>query len=477
MLRFGWGVTGNQNIPTGRTGDGFGGDRGDTFYDISGTGSSVKTGYKRTSIGNLDLKWEEQHSVNVGLDLEFLQCRATISTDIYNRKTNNLLFDPRLPATAGTAAPPIVNIGEMENKGIDFSMGYRGQFGGGTLWSVTLNGSHYKNKIVKIDGVSTFFQGPISIREQNPVINELGQPIGSFYGLVAEGYYLDSADAAPYFSSGARPGRIKFKDVNNDGLITAADRDIIGSPHPDFQAGLDLSLRKGQWEFSATLFGTWGNQIFNSQKYWYVFRYFDTNVASDLLANSVVLNAQNQVTNPGAKYPRIDGSDVFSRQFSSYWVEDGSYVRLRTLQVGYNLPPALIRWIPAARVYLQAENLFTITGYSGLDPSLPAASVFRDAAQQLDIRDQFRGVGGAVAGGGGRHRGSADPHRHDGRSEVAKRVVSRAADHAEAWPGLPDCVSTDRAHRDDRLRSNPFDGGRRSSRSRSGRRCPCLRGA
>jgi hypothetical protein len=106
----------------------------------------------------------------------------------------------------------------------------------------------------------------------------------------------------------------------------------------------------------------------------------------------VVLNAQNQVTNPGAKYPRIDGSDVFSRQFSSYWVEDGSYVRLRTLQIGYNLPPALIKWIPAARVYLQGENLFTISGYSGLDPSLPAASVFRDAAQQLDIRDQFRGV-------------------------------------------------------------------------------------
>jgi TonB-linked SusC/RagA family outer membrane protein len=392
MLRFGYGVTGNQNIPTGRTGDGFGGDRGDTFYDIGGTGGSVKPGYKRTSIGNLDLKWEEQHSTNVGLDLEFLQGRATLSADVYNRRTSNLLFDPRQPATAGTAAPPIVNIGEMENKGIDFSLGYRGQFGGGTLWSVTFNGSHYANKIVKIDGVSTFFQGPISIREQNPVINQLGQPIGSFYGLVAEGYYADSADAAPYFSSGARPGRIKFKDVNNDGLITAADRDIIGSPHPDFQAGLDLSLRKGQWEFSATLFGTFGNEIFNSQKYWYVFRYFDTNVAADLLDNSVVLNAQNQVTNPGAKYPRIDGSDVFSRQFSSYWVEDGSYVRLRTLQIGYNLPPALIKWIPAARVYLQGENLFTISGYSGLDPSLPAASVFRDQAQQLDIRDQFRGV-------------------------------------------------------------------------------------
>lgn len=389
MLRFGWGVTGNQQIPPGRIVDQFGGDRSDTFYDIGGSGGSIQPGFKTTAIGNPDLKWEEQHSINVGLDLEFLQGRATFSTDVYNRKVNNLLFDPRQPATAGSASPPIVNIGKMQNNGIDFSLGYRGQMGSGTLWSVTLNGSHYKNKIVQIDGVRQSFQGPISIREQNPVINMLGQPIGAFYGLVADGYYMDSADAAPYFSSGARPGRIKFKDINGDGLITAADRDIIGSPHPDFQGGLDLSVRHGQWEFSATLFGTFGNQIFNSQKYWYVFRYFDTNVRSDLLANAVVLNAQNQVTNPGAKYPRIDGSDVFSRQFSSYWVEDGSYVRLRSLQVGYNLPPALIKWIPAARVYLQGENLFTITGYSGLDPSLPAASVFGPAG---DIRDQFRGV-------------------------------------------------------------------------------------
>jgi TonB-linked SusC/RagA family outer membrane protein len=389
MLRFGWGVTGNQQVPPGRIVSQFGGDRGDVFYDITGSGTSIRPGFKTTAIGNPDLKWEEQESINIGLDLEFLQGRATFSTDVYNRATDNLLFDPRQPATAGSAAPPIVNIGKMENKGIDFSLGYRGQMGGGSVWTVTLNGSHYKNKIVQIDGVRQSFQGPISIREQNPVINQLGQPIGSFYGLVADGYYLDSADAATHFSSGARAGRIKFRDLNNDGLITAADRDIIGSPHPDFTAGLDLSFRTGQWDFSATLFGTFGNEIFNSQKYWYVFRYFDTNVRADLLDNAVVLNAQGQVTNPGAKYPRVDGSDVYSRQFSSYWVEDGSYVRMRTLQVGYNLPPALIKWIPAARVYLQGENLFTITGYSGLDPSLPAASVFGAAG---DIRDQFRGV-------------------------------------------------------------------------------------
>jgi hypothetical protein len=336
------------------------------------------------------------------LDLEFLDGRGTFSVDLYRRNTNNLLFDPRTPATAGSASPPIVNIGQMRNNGIDLSLGYRGTFGASTLWSVNFNGSHYKNKIVRIDGVSDCFIGPIALREQNPVTNCVGQPIGAFYGLEADGFYRDSADAAPYFADGARPGRIRFVDqptvldtiacpaapgcvglFRPDGTITAADRKVIGSPHPKFTAGLDLAVRHGSWDFTATLFGVFGNQIFDAQKYWYVFRYFDTNVRKDLLANSWT------PTNQNAKYPRVDGSDVFSRQFSSYWVEDGSYVRLRTVQVGYNLPPALIRWIPAARIYVQAENLFTFTGYSGLDPALPVRAATGAAG---DIRDQFRGI-------------------------------------------------------------------------------------
>ena len=406
MLRFGWGVTGNQQIPAGRIVSQFGGDRGDVFYDIGGTNpTAIRPGFKQTAIGNVELKWEEQRSTNVGLDLEFLDGRGTFSADVYQRNTNNLLFDPRTPGAAGSAAPPIVNIGKMRNNGIDFSIGYRSSIGQGTLWSVTFNGSHYRNKILQIDALGTqSFTGPISLREQNPVINMVGQPIGAFYGLVADGYYKDSLDAAPFWTDGARPGRIKFKDLNGDGTITGADRAIIGSPHPDFTGGLDLNLRRGNWEVSATVFGTFGNKIFNAQKYWYVFRYFDTNVRSDLLANSVVLDGPcapapaprkdyictGKVTNPGALYPRLDNSDAaFSRQFSSYWIEDGTYVRLRNLQIGYNLPPAFVRWIPAARVYVQAENLFTITGYSGLDPALPAWSTFGAAG---DIRDQFRGV-------------------------------------------------------------------------------------
>ena len=382
MLRFGYGVTGNQQIPSGRIVSQLGGDRGDTFYDIGGTNTSVRPGYKITAIGNADLKWEENRSVNVGLDLEFLEGRGSFSADLYQRNTNNLLFDPRLPATAGSASPPIVNIGKMRNNGIDFSLGFRGTLGEATLWNVSFNGSHYKNKIVEIDGVSQSFIGPFALREQNPTINQVGSPIGAFYGLQADGYYQGD-DTVGFYDDGARVGRIKFKDLNGDGNITAADRTIIGSPHPSFTGGVDLGLRRGNWDLSATFFGTFGNKIFNAQKYWYVFRYFDTNVRKDLLTDSWT------PTNTNPKYPRLDATDVFSRQFSSYWIEDGSYVRLRNLQLGYNLPPAVIRWIPAARVYVQAENLFTITGYTGIDPALPAGSAFGAAG---DIRDQVRGI-------------------------------------------------------------------------------------
>lgn len=399
MLRAGFGITGNQLIPPDRIVSQLGGDRGATFYNIAGgSKTTITPGFQVTAIGNPNLKWEENRSLNVGLDLEFNEGKGSFSADVYNRKSNNLLFAPALPATAGSAAPPIVNIGKMQNKGFDLSLGYKGVIGGSTFWSVSVNGAHYHNEITKIDGTADFFFPANIIRDQNPVINQLGQPIGAFYGLVADGYYKDSLDAAPYWNDGARPGRIKFKDLNGDGHITSADRAIIGSPHPTFTGGLDFGLRHGNWDLSATVFATLGNKIFNEEKYWYVFRYFDTNVRQDLLANSVVLDGvcndiakvcPGKVTNPGAKYPRLDSQDAFSRQFSSYWVENGAYMRLRNIQIGYNLPTALVRWIPAARIYLQAENLFTITGYSGLDPSLPAPDVTGPAG---DVRDQYLGI-------------------------------------------------------------------------------------
>jgi hypothetical protein len=245
---------------------------------------------------------------------------------------------------------------------------------------------HYKNKILSIDGeAESFVADAIDTRFGSLIINQVGHPIGSFYGYVADGFFRDAADVAAHASQpGAAPGRIKFRDVNGDDQITLADRTIIGDPHPDFTAGLDLTARRGNFDAAATFFGSFGNDIFENQKEFYVFREFNTNVRKDLLANSWT------PTNQNAKYPRLDKNDSYSWAVSSYYVEDGSYIRLRSFQLGYTTPSSFGRWFQAgSRVYLQADNLFTITDYPGLDPSLPAASVTGAAG---DVRDQYRGV-------------------------------------------------------------------------------------
>jgi len=391
MLRYGWGVTGNQQIPSGRIVSTFGGDRGDTFYDITGSNTSIVSGYRQATLGNADLKWEENRSTNVGADLVLFNGLLDVVFDVYKRNTNNLLFDPRTPATAGIASPPIVNIGKMENKGFDFSIGHRASW-----WNVNFNGSHYKNKIVSIDGLQDAFFGPDPTRFKQIVINKVGEAIGSFYGFIADGYFQNQAevdqlsqqyrtatgDPDALYQDGAAPGRIKFKDLDGDGRITNSDRAVIGSPHPKFTMGLDLGARRGSWDASATIFGTYGNKIWENQKEWYVFREFSSNVRKDLLENSW------SPTNPNAKYPIIDQNDIYSSAPSSFYVADGSYTRLRNMQIGYTLPNAA-RYLPGARVYLQGDNLFTKTNYDGLDPALPAANQTGAAG---DIRDQYMGI-------------------------------------------------------------------------------------
>ena len=378
MLRYGYGVTGNQLIPSGRIVDQFNGNRGETYYDLSGSGNSIAAGFRQSSLGNPNLKWEENRSSNIGTDMVLFNGAINLVLDVYRRNTNNLLFNPGLPATAGLADPPIVNIGKMKNTGYDFSIGHQASW-----WNVTFNGSHYDNKIVAINGDQLSFYGPISTRFGNQVINEVGHPIGSFYGYIADGFFKDAADVLAHATqAGAAPGRIKFRDVNGDGKIDTNDRTIIGSPHPKFTAGLDLGAHRGNWDVSTTIFGSYGSKIFENQMEFYVFREFETNVRSDLLANSWTPQNLN------AKYPRLDVTDNASSAISSFYVKDGSYTRLRNMQVGYTLPNAA-RYLPGARVYVQGDNLFTKTNYDGLDPSLPAANVTGAAG---DIRDQYMGV-------------------------------------------------------------------------------------
>lgn len=402
MLRVGWGITGNQQIPAGSTVNQFGGGTGDTFYDISGSGNSIVQGFRQTVIGNPDLKWEENESVNVGLDLEIFEGKFSFAMDVYQRDTENLLFSPNLPATAGVVSPPVVNIGKMRNTGFDLQLGTRGTINDEILWSVDFNGSHYKNEIVRIDGEQNFFFGPIDTRFGNQVINQVGQPIGAFYGLVTDGIFLNQEEVDAHADQeGKAVGRFRFMDIAGaedggpDGQVNAEDRTIIGDPHPDFTGGLDLGVRYRNWSFSATLFASIGNDIFDVQREFYVWRNFSTTVREDRLTESAVVEATDdfpdgEVINPGAKYPQLDQTDTFSLALSDDYVQDGSYLRLRNFQVGYNVPIEWLRGIRNMQVFIQGENLFTITGYDGLDPTLPAANIAN--AQGADIRDQYRGV-------------------------------------------------------------------------------------
>jgi TonB-dependent starch-binding outer membrane protein SusC len=390
MIRAGWGITGNQSIPAGRTVDQFGGSSGETFYNIGGDGRSIVTGYRQTVRGNPDIKWEENESINVGLDLEMFDGRLNIALDVYQRDTNDLLFAPQLPATAGAAAPPVVNIGQMRNTGFDFTIGTRGNFSRDLSWSLAFNGSHYKNEILNIDGSASFFFAPVTMgRHGFTPINQVGQSIGAFYGLQSDGIFMNEQEVNSHATQdGAAPGRLRFVDQNGDGVINAEDRTIIGNPHPDFIGGLDFGLQYKNWDFNATFFASIGNDIYDIQKEFYVFRTFSTNVREDLLTKSAVVENGRVINNP--KYPELNLNDTFSGgTANSIYVEDGSYLRMRSLQIGYTLSPGVIPGLRNARIYVQGENLFTITGYDGLDPSLPTANISSGGA---DVRDQFMGI-------------------------------------------------------------------------------------
>jgi TonB-linked SusC/RagA family outer membrane protein len=376
-IRGGWGITGNQNIPGGRTANQFGGGTTETFYDITGANTGLVTGYRLTALGNEDLKWEENVSQNIGFDLALFDSRVTLVLDIYSRDVDDLLYAPQLPAAAGRADPPFVNIGTMKNNGYDFSIGYRSASTGDFNWNVDLNAGHYKNEIIKIDGEQDFFFGPITGRGGTTVINQLNNPIGSFYGLVVDGIFQNQAEVDAHVAQdGKAIGRFRFKDVDGDGEVTAADRDIIGSPHPDFTAGLNFGATYKNFDFSMFFFGSFGNDIFDITKEFTVFRLFSTNVRQDRLTDSWTPE------NPGAQYPKLDQNDQFSSQFSSFYVEDASYVRLRNVQIGYNIPSQ--NWFSNMRVYIQGQNLFTITDYSGYDPALPSIDNSGSAGNRSD---------------------------------------------------------------------------------------------
>jgi len=371
-LRIGWGRTGNQEIGNYTPYTTFGTNPATSFYDLNGSNSSALQGYELNQFGNPDAKWETTTSTNIGLDATLIKGKLALAVDLYQRKTTDMLFPIEIQYTQGQATNPFRNIATMVNKGIELGLNFSNDAIRGDLtYDLGVNFSAYKNEVEKTDGNPNTRYFGFTTRLPAMTVTQAGHPISSFFGYVIDGIFQsddDASKAPPQFGGGAnnKAGQFRFRDVNGDNKIDANDRTIIGSPHPDFTYGINAQVNYKQ--FGLTLFaqGVQGNEIFNYVRYWTDFPTFAGNRSRRMLEDS---------WRPGktdAKLPQLRSNDVISSNPSTYYLEDGSYLRIKNIQLSYNLPESLLkRWgIERVRVYVQGQNLFTFTSYTGLDPEI-----------------------------------------------------------------------------------------------------------
>jgi TonB-linked SusC/RagA family outer membrane protein len=369
-IRGGYGTMGNQ-LPVNPANQFslFGGSPGSSFYDLNGSATSSLQGFRPTRIGNADSKWETQITTNIGFDAALFDSKMQISFDWYRKDAQDLLVTVPLPAIYGAASAPALNIGDMKNTGLDLQLDYRTDLTSDLSLDATLTFTTYKNEIVKYaDGIDFFAAGGSRIGAFNR--NEVGRSISEFFGYEVVGLFQNQAevDAAPT-QAGAEPGFFRYADIDGNGEITPNDRTFIGNPNPDFTYGLNLGLNYKNFNLTAFFFGSQGNEIFNYNKWWVDFwPSFQGQKSNDLLNNSWTPN------NPGATVPKASNKSNFSTntQSTSYYVEDGSFLRLRNLQLAYTIPSNVLQPIGISNlsVYVQGINLLTLTDYTGLDPDL-----------------------------------------------------------------------------------------------------------
>lgn len=372
-LRVGWGQTGNQEIGYYNPLTIYSTNPATSFYDLNGTRTTAIPGYELTQFGNPKAKWETTTSTNIGLDVTLMNGKFDVNLDWYTRNTTDMLFPVAAPLTAGVATVPFQNIGTMRNRGIDLALAYHGQALGNELsYTVEGNFSAYRNVVTKTNGdANTQLFGLNDERIQNFIVTQQDYPISSFFGYTIDGIFQtdDEAAAAPVNNLGTnqnKAGRFKFRDINNDGVINTKDLSIIGNPHPDFTYGININVNYKN--FGLTLFGqgVHGNEIFNYVKYWTDFPTFAGNRSTRML---------NDSWRPGktdAILPQLTSSDQVSILPSTYYLESGSYFRFKNIQVTYTLPKGLVSKLgmSTVRVYVQGQNLWTITNYSGMDPEI-----------------------------------------------------------------------------------------------------------
>lgn len=369
-LRASWGQQGNQT-----TGDyaiystfALNPDRAD--YDLNGDNETVSRGLIVQQRGNLDLRWETTTQTNLGFDAMFLNNKLEVVFDAYQRTTEDILYFRRLPKTVGEGNYPPFNAATMETKGIDLGLTY---FHGGASdkfnFSSSLTFTTYRNRVVDLgEGVGAEgFEGEMYVGYADNTRIATGYAFPSFYGYVADGIFQNEAEVEAHPAQpGKAPGRIRYKNLNGDDVIDEKDRTYIGNPHPDFTIGLNNNFNYGRWNFSFFVYASQGNDVYNFTKQNTDFFEPNFNTGRRILDAWSPENTSSTI--PAVQLTATNDE----RRPSTYFVEDASFIRLRNVRLGYNLPLPISKK-SRVNIYGEIQNAYTITGYSGVDPEAPHA--------------------------------------------------------------------------------------------------------
>jgi len=378
-IRGGWGKLGSlSNINPTNAFSLYNQSAANSYYDLGGANNSSSLGIYASQIGNKNTTWEEDVITNIGLDVTVAK-KLDISLEWYKKAINGLLFAPLNDITVvGGATPAYINAGNIENKGIDASVTYHGLAVNKELkFDITANFTSYENKVISLpDGIKYYDRGSDGSGRLGAFSRlQPGQALGAFFGYEQIGLFKDDAEVTKSpIQDGAKPGRMKFRDVNKDGKIDINDRTFFGNPNPKFTTGLNLSANYKGFDFSAFFYASVGNDVINYVRFWTDFpQVWDGAISKDAVYNSWT------PTNTGAKVPRLERGASFSTtdNFSSYYKENGSFFRCKSLMLGYSIPANKFKniGIEKFRVYVQTVNLFTITKYTGLDPELSGSNL------------------------------------------------------------------------------------------------------
>ncbi|MBL7752435.1 MAG: SusC/RagA family TonB-linked outer membrane protein, partial [Chitinophagaceae bacterium] len=369
-IRGSYGSIGNENVDPQFVGIVTGGpsygstanSNGYTFGDIFYPGSTVG------SAANDALRWEKQLQANFGFDMTFNDRRFSLSADYFQKSVDGLLFTPSASLYLGTVPIPTANIGSTESKGFDVTLGYNNSFGKDFKLNTTVTFTTATNKVTATndDGTARILGGGyFNGQSQTVTVFEKGETPGYFYGYKTDGLFQTTADVAAWaLQPGAQPGDIRFVDMNKDNVINSEDMVKIGDPFPDFTMGWNLNLEFKGFDFTAFTYASVGNDIY---------RAFERNANYSNKFRSVLARWTGPGTTNDARNPRYSFTDANSNiRVSDRFVEDGSFVKIKNLQLGYTFPKSMIgKVFTGLRVYAQVKNAFTFTKYSGYDPEIP----------------------------------------------------------------------------------------------------------